>query len=116
MSEDILTNLENDYADRLTKRAVEWQTKHPDEAKALREEVAAKYRRTGKPDPEPGSFPWMMLEAAVVEAIRVKKGWPTMRQFQDLQAGIQPPRYVPPKLRQPTREFDDHKAKAANDG
>ncbi len=115
---DILDNIENAYAERLAQRATEWQTKHPAEAKQLREDVTAKYRRAGKPDPEPGSFPWLMLEAAVVEAIRAKKGWPTLREFERLQAGHETPSPPIMPLRKPvapTRDYDDRKAAAAGE-
>lgn len=118
-SDEIFANLAAAYAERLEKRAQEWQVKHPDEAKQIREEVTARFRRAMKPDPEPGSIQWLMVEAAVVDAIRAKKGWPTLREYERIQAGEEPiakpinrPKPQPVK---PIRDYDDRKSKAAGE-
>lgn len=118
--DDIFAALEAAYAERLEQRAVLWQTKHPEEARALRESVAVQFRRPGMPDPEPGSLAWLTIEAAVVEAIRAKKGWPTLREWERLNAGHEPAPPVrtthPKPLPMPKNlERVDHKAIAAGD-
>lgn len=111
--EELFTNLEADYAARLEQRAQQWQTRHPEEAKRLREDID---RHFGK-EPEPGSLVWLSREAAIVEAIRQKNGWPTMREYVRLQAGeeVAAPKYVPPKLKTPTAEREDRKAIASGE-
>jgi hypothetical protein len=111
--EELFTNLEADYEERLAKRATLWQVKHPEEAKRLRAEIDAHFER----EPEPGGLLWQAREAAIVEAIRAKKGWPTLREYVRLQAGQEPapPTYVPPKLKAVTTERVDHKARSAGE-
>jgi hypothetical protein len=115
-ADEIFTSLETAYAERLAKRATEWQVRYPDEAKTLREAIDAQYRRPGMTEPEKGSLQWQMIEAAVVEAIRAKKGWPTLREYERLQGGLEP---SPPMVRlhivPPAVERVDHKAKAAGE-
>jgi hypothetical protein len=111
---DILESLEIEYLERLAQRSAEWQVKHPDEAKLLREQVTATFRRPGKPDPEPGSLAWEMVEQAVNEAVRARKGWPTARAFIALQGGDElptPPRPAP----RPLVTVPDRKRIAAGD-
>lgn len=90
MSIDILDALENDYAARLTTRAAEWIAKHPEEAATLRAEAWEKMRRAGQSFPEPQTMQGRMVDAAVVEAIRKLKKWPSIREFMALQAGKEP--------------------------
>ena len=115
-AEELFTSLEADYTARLEKRAQQWQVKHPEEAKALRESIDAHFER----EPLPGGLLWLAREAAVVEAIRQQKGWPSMREFVRLQGGEeQPPPIVPlkiiPKAAAPARDYDDRKLKAAGE-
>lgn len=111
---ELVDVLEQQYLDRLAQRCTEWQVRHPEEAKAIREAVAQQYRVAGKPDPEPGTLRWQVFEAAVNEAIRVKAGWPTVRQFMHgknlAPAASNAPRITPPKV-----DREDHKAKAAGE-
>lgn len=112
--DDVFTNLETAYQERLEQRAIQWQQKHPEEAKLLRESIDQHFER----EPEPGGLLWQAREAAIVEAIRAKKGWPTLREYVRLQAGKEPdpPTYVPPKLKPaPAVEREDRKRKAAGE-
>src|SRR5689334_14875482 len=107
-TEEFFTNLETAYAERLAKRAVEWQAKYPEKAREIRDAVAAQFRA----DPEPGSLLWQTREAAVVEAIRALKGWPTLREYVRLQAGMEPdPPIVPLRIIPPRVDRHDAKAK-----
>lgn len=111
---DVIASIETAYADRLAERATLWQTRHPELAKRLREDID---RHFGK-EPEPGSLVWQAREAAIVEAIRQKKGWPTMREYVRLQGGEEPspPRYLLPVLKKgPVRDLADGKAASAGD-
>ena len=115
-AEELFTSLETEYAARLEKRAQQWQLKYPAEAKALRESIDAHFER----EPLPGGLLWLAREAAVVEAIRQKKGWPSMREFVRLQGGEEPaPPIVPlkliPKAVPPPVERFDAKAKASGE-
>ena len=109
---DIIASLEEAYAERLALRATQWSTKHPEEAKALRDAIDAHFER----EPEPGGLLWLAREAAVVEAIRAKKGWPTMREYVRLQSGEElPPPIVPLRIVPPAVERFDAKAKASGE-
>lgn len=110
---DVIANLEEAYAARLAQRATEWQVKHPEEAKRLREDIDRHFEK----EPEPGSLVWLAREAAILEAIRLKKHWPSMREYVRLQAGEEPapPQYVPPKLKAPAVERIDNKARSAGE-
>jgi hypothetical protein len=81
MNTDLINSLEHQYIDRLDERCAKWQAKHKDEAKEIRESIAVQFRRPCVHEPEPGSLPWLMVEAAVNEAIRAKNGWPTFRRW-----------------------------------
>lgn len=109
---DVLANLGEAYARRLEERAAQWSVKHPEEAKLIREEVSVRFRRANRPDPEPGSIQWLMIEAAIVDAIRAKKGWPTQREYEQLQAGQEPTPKAPIR---PAVSTVDHKALAGGD-
>lgn len=111
-AEELFTSLESDYTARLEKRAQQWSVKHPEEAKALRDAIDAHFER----EPEPGGLLWLAREAAVVEAIRAKKGWPTMREYVRLQSGEElPPPIVPLRIVPPAVERFDAKAKASGE-
>lgn len=112
---DPIDRVEEDYRQRLAKRCTEWQVRHPEEAKQVRAEVAVKFARVDRPEPEPGSLCWHMIEEAVTEAIRARKGWPTVRQFmldQKPSAPYVAPRPVP--IRPPVAGVD-HKALASGE-
>lgn len=114
MNTEIMDDLERQYIDRLDERCTKWQTKHADEAKEIRESVRVQFRRPGGTDPEPGSMPWAMVEAAVNEAIRAKNGWPTFRRWLSERPAVQ--EYRPPALKPaPAMERHDAKAAAAGD-
>lgn len=87
MTLDVIDSMESDYAARLAKRAQAWEIKYPAEAKVLREAVWEKTRRAGQSFPEPGTMPWLMLEASVTEQIRKDRGWPTLRAFTAINGG-----------------------------
>lgn len=112
-ADELIVNLETAYQERLEKRALQWQAKHPEEARLLRESIDSHFER----EPEPGGLLWQAREAAIVEAIRAKKGWPTLREYVRLQAGQEPdaPTYVPPKLKTVAVERVDHKARSAGE-
>jgi hypothetical protein len=113
---DIIATLEAEYGVALAEKARRWSLRHPEDAQRIRDAVTAQFRPTGQPEPGEGSLVLRMIEAAVVEQIRSEQGWPTERQFVLLQAGEEPPRYVPPKLlTQPVRERHDAKAKQAGE-
>lgn len=113
---DVLANLEEFYAASLAEKATRWQTRNPEEAKTIREAVTIQFRRPGMSDPEPGTLAWLTLEAAIVEAIRAKKGWPTLRAFTLLQAGEEPaPPIVPLKIVPPKVDREDRQKLAAGD-
>ncbi len=68
------------YLDSLHQAVGDWIKANPDDYKTLRAEVAASFRRAGKPDhTDKASFRQRTLNAAVVEAIRKRIGFPSER-------------------------------------
>lgn len=114
---ELVDVLEQQYALKLEHFAKQWESKHPAEAKAIREQVTAEFAIAGQPMPEPGSLRWHVFEQDVVEKIRVLKGWRTVRQWM-LDPANNPP-IVPEspvlKIVPPAVDRFDHKAKAAGD-
>lgn len=114
---ELVDVLEQQYLSRLALRCTEWQVRHPEEAREIRETVTQQFRVSGRADPDPGSLQWQMIEAAVNEAIRAKAGWPTVRTWMQGKGMPTPP--------MPTRspaagsgsslERHDHKALASGD-
>ncbi len=99
---ELVDVLEQQYALRLEQRCKEWEVKHPAEAKVIRDEVAVKFARVGKPEPEPDTLAWHVIEGAVQEAIRLKAAWPSVRQWMLTQnptpEPIAPRKPVPPAV------------------
>lgn len=114
---ELVDVLEQQYTMMLEHRAKQWERNHPDEARAIREQVAAEFKAWGRPMPEPGSLRWHVFEQDVVEKIRVLKGWRTVRQWMLDPRNNPPvaPQYNPPKIVHPVVERVDHKALAAGE-
>jgi hypothetical protein len=114
---ELVDVLEQQYALKLEHRAKQWERHNPDQAKAIREQVATEFALAGQPNPEPGSLRWHVFEQDVVEKIRVLKGWRTVRQWMLDPANNPPvaPTYNAPKITPPAVEREDRQRLAAGD-
>ena len=76
--------IERDYQARLATRCTEWIAKHPEEAATIRQDVLSALVPLGISEPPPESFRGYVIQQLTFEAIRVRKGWPSIREFSKL--------------------------------